>query len=116
MVELEVAVFIGLFVIAAIAAYYKNRQRAMNRGISASQVTVPKPRIKATQPTTPSLSASISSASKKPVIPEDSMLRRHFITELRNQIESSHQPRPTDSTLLRHYLAMIESELNSCLN
>lgn len=49
------------------------------------------------------------------VIPEDSVLRRHFITQLRNEIETSLFPRPTDSTLQRHYDAMIAAELENRL-
>jgi len=52
---------------------------------------------------------------KQPVpvttIPEDSMLRRHVLAILRNEIEDSYAPKPTDSTLKRHFDAMVDSEL-----
>lgn len=48
-------------------------------------------------------------------IPEDSMLRRHFITGLRTIIESNKPPRPTDSMLRRHYNTMIDMELKITL-
>lgn len=44
-------------------------------------------------------------------IPEDSMLRRHFLTQLRTKIEAELPPRPTDFNLLRHYKAMVQAEL-----
>jgi hypothetical protein len=49
-------------------------------------------------------------------IPEDSMLRRHFLTELRAMIEKNKGAYPTDSTLHRHYTAMINAELENTLN
>lgn len=36
-------------------------------------------------------------------IPEDSMLRRHFLSLLRSQIEADLPPQPTDSILRRHF-------------
>lgn len=49
------------------------------------------------------------------VVPEDCVLRRHFLTQLRSEIEAGLSPRPTDSTLQRHYDAMIEAELENRL-
>ncbi len=43
-------------------------------------------------------------------IPEDSTLRRHFLTQLRAEVEAEFAPRPTDSTLKRHHDAMIAAE------
>lgn len=48
-------------------------------------------------------------------IPEDSTLRRHFMTQLRAEIENKHAPRPTDSTLKRHHDAMIAAEISKCV-
>jgi hypothetical protein len=48
-------------------------------------------------------------------LPQDSMLRRHYLTNLRAMIESLKPPRPTDSTLSRHYDAMIIAEIEQCL-
>jgi hypothetical protein len=50
------------------------------------------------------------------LIPEDSVLRRHFMTQLRNEIEMNLFPRPTDSTLQRHYDAMVAMELENRLS
>jgi hypothetical protein len=55
--------------------------------------------------------ASIS----KPKIPEDSMLRRHFLTHLQSEIEAALFPRPSDSTLQRHYDALVAAELENRL-
>lgn len=54
---------------------------------------------------------SFGAESQKCSIPEDSVLRRHFMTQLRAEIESSLFPRPSDSVLQRHYEQLIESEL-----
>ena len=48
-------------------------------------------------------------------LPQDSMLRRHYLTNLRVMIESLKPPRPTDSTLSRHYDSIITAEIEQCL-
>lgn len=48
-------------------------------------------------------------------VPEDSVLRRHALTELRAEIEATLFPRPSDSVLLRHYEQLAESELHNRL-
>lgn len=48
-------------------------------------------------------------------IPEDSVLQRHFISQLRSEIETEVYPRPTEATLQRHYDQLIEAELASHL-
>ncbi|WP_347987868.1 hypothetical protein [Methylomonas sp. AM2-LC] len=50
------------------------------------------------------------------ILPEDSVLRRHYITQLRAEIEQGLFPRPTDFTLQRHYDALVEAELESRLS
>ncbi|MGY6275451.1 hypothetical protein [Methylomonas sp. MgM2] len=45
-------------------------------------------------------------------IPEDAVLRRHFIGQLRREVEAGLPPRPTDSILKRHHDAMVKTELN----
>ena len=49
-------------------------------------------------------------------IPEDSTLRRHFLTQIRMQIEKSLAPKPTDATLKRHYENLIAAKLDNFLN
>ncbi len=48
-------------------------------------------------------------------IPEDSTLKRHFLTNLRAQIESELHPRPTDAVLKRHYDSLIASKIENYL-
>jgi hypothetical protein len=49
-------------------------------------------------------------------LPQDSMLRRHYLTNLRTMIESLNPPHPTDSTLSRHYDSIISAEIEQCLS
>ena len=49
------------------------------------------------------------------LLPEDSTLRRHFITQLRSEIELELFPRPTDATLQRHYDALVDAKLENRL-
>ncbi|CCE23005.1 hypothetical protein [Methylotuvimicrobium alcaliphilum] len=56
-----------------------------------------------------------SKSDFKHEIPEDSVLRRHWLTQLRTEIETSLFPRPTEATLQRHYDQLIEAELASHL-
>lgn len=49
-------------------------------------------------------------------LPQDSMLRRHYLANLRAIIESLNPPRPTDSCLSRHYDSLIISEIEQCLS
>ncbi|GAB4255834.1 MAG: hypothetical protein Kow0065_04200 [Methylomicrobium sp.] len=51
----------------------------------------------------------------KYTVPEDAILRRHLLNEIRSKIESSLFPRPTDCVLLRHYQQLVESELEQRL-
>ncbi len=49
-------------------------------------------------------------------LPQDSILRRHYLTHLRTMIETLAPTRPTDSVLCRHYDAMIAAKIGQCLN
>ena len=48
-------------------------------------------------------------------IPQDAVLRRHFIQQLTVETEAEMPDRPTDSTLKRHYDAQLLSSVNSKL-
>lgn len=48
-------------------------------------------------------------------IPEDATLKRHYLSNLKAEIESGIPPRPTDSTLKRHYDATVQAELENLL-
>ncbi|HSN22880.1 MAG TPA: hypothetical protein VLS45_01715, partial [Methylomicrobium sp.] len=69
---------------------------------SVHQSAVPAPETKTAEP--------CRKCSTKPGLPEDSMLRRHYLTTLRVKIESnlSLPSRPTESMLRRHFDAMKE--------
>jgi hypothetical protein len=56
-----------------------------------------------------------SGRHSKFLIPEDSALRRHFITQLRSQIEQELFPRPTEFNLQRHYDTLVATELETRL-
>lgn len=49
------------------------------------------------------------------MIPEESVLKRHFLYQLRAEIEATLFPRPTDSILKRHFEALVESKLENRL-
>ena len=53
--------------------------------------------------------------SAKREIPQDSILKRHFISQLRAEIEASMAARPSDSVLRRHYESLVGAELEKRL-
>jgi hypothetical protein len=55
------------------------------------------------------------STGNKLKVPEDSVLKRHFFTQLQSEIESALFPRPSDSTLRRHYDSLVAAELENRL-
>jgi len=48
-------------------------------------------------------------------MPEDATLRRHFLTNLKKEVEEELFPRPTCSTLKRHYDALVLAEVENRL-
>ncbi len=50
------------------------------------------------------------------VLPQDSILRRHYFTHLCTMLEALVPPRPTESVLCRHYDMMIVSKIVQCLS
>lgn len=65
--------------------------------------------------TTPIQTTDNFCPTSKRYIPEDAVLRRHFISHLRNEIEATLHPRPTDSILQRHYDALVTVTLEQRL-
>lgn len=65
--------------------------------------------------TTSAPAPSASTAPKKLQIPEDSALKRHFLSALKADVEAKMPPKPTDSTLKRHYEAAVQSKLDDLL-
>jgi len=49
-------------------------------------------------------------------LPQDSILKRHYLTHVTSMIEALASPRPTDSVLCRHHDALIADKLAECLN
>lgn len=58
---------------------------------------------------------SAGCAKAKIYVPEDAVLRRHFMTHLRAEIEAGLSPRPADSILQRHHEAMVAAKLEQRL-
>ena len=52
---------------------------------------------------------------KKLTIPEDSTLRRHFLTQVQAEIEARLFQRPTDSALRRHYDSQVKAKMQEYL-
>lgn len=50
------------------------------------------------------------------VLPQDSILKRHYLTHLCSMVEALAPPRPTESVLCRHYDMMIAAKIVQCLN
>lgn len=48
-------------------------------------------------------------------VPTDSVLRRHFISQLSCRVADGLGPAPTDSILKRHYDHLLETEVSTCL-
>ncbi len=71
------------------------------------------PSIESAELATLSLAEPVGQA--KVTVPEDHVLKRHFLTQLRAEVEAKFLPRPTDSTLSRHYESLILSEVAASL-
>lgn len=48
-------------------------------------------------------------------IPEDSALKRHYLTQIKAQAVANLTPCPTDSTLRRHYQSLLDNEIAKLL-
>jgi hypothetical protein len=62
-------------------------------------------------PVTTEPQSSASSKTLKQQLPQDSILKRHYLTKIQFDIESVLPPRPTDSILKRHYDSLIATEM-----
>jgi len=64
----------------------------------------------------PNVSSKTSSATASQIqIPEDSALKRHFMSNLKREVEAKMQARPTESTLKRHYDSAVQAEIEKIL-
>ncbi len=53
--------------------------------------------------------------STAPRLPEDSVLRRHYVTHVRQMVEDMAGPVPSDSVLRRHHEQLVGSRVDECL-
>lgn len=66
-------------------------------------------------------SAQVSSSDhkqkdeNKTIVPEDSTLKRHFLSNLQAEVESELPPRPTCSMLKRHFDSLVLTEVDKRL-
>lgn len=60
-------------------------------------------------------SSEIKPETSKLLIPEDSTLKRHFISKLRYEIEATLPPRPLEKVLLQHHQSIVDSQLEKVL-
>jgi hypothetical protein len=82
--------------------------------LSVNRVSPPVGSIDSTAATT-ILQSNQSDWKNDLYVPEDAVLRRHFITHLRCEIEAGLAPRPADSILQRHHETLIATILEQRL-
>ncbi len=61
------------------------------------------------------LSRPASATAHRPM-PEDSTLKRHFLSSLEAEVKSAYAFQPSDSMLKRHYDAQVAAEVNKKLS
>lgn len=49
--------------------------------------------------------------TQQPVVPQDAVLRRHYLTQLRHEIEAGLSAKPSDSVLRRHHETLVAARL-----
>ena len=54
-------------------------------------------------------------SARKTQVPEDAVLRRHFVSQLVSEIEAALPPRPADSVLRRHHQALVAARVQQRL-
>lgn len=119
------AVFAALGLLVPFDAWIQNRQikrelERLSRAIDSYEAAAKQQNITAPASTgagtvTEVLAVKSAVAQTGHRIPEDSVLRRHFISHLRSEIAATLAPRPTDSTLRRHHDAMLDVTLQQRL-
>ena len=131
MIEIELIVVFILIAIALAANFFMKRKRAARKARQEHELGIQEsppeqkvqqqpladtqPQIKPAVKAAPIESVAQTPKKEKKVgchIPQDSMLKRHFLNHQRSLIESQHTPRPTECVLRRHYDTMIDVELD----
>ncbi len=59
---------------------------------------------------------SFLKATSQPSMPEDSALKRHFLSTLEAEVKSAYDFQPSDSMLKRHYDARVAAEMRRKLS
>lgn len=99
-----------------LADYAQSKKIVATPAASAPQVQHPAPEtIEAVEPIIVEPKASTHCQCQHR-LPEDSLLRRHYLTELHAQVAATLPARPTDSTLRRHYDSLLENTVQQLLN
>ncbi len=94
---------------------------SVNSQITEATIVAPEPKPETNQPAAKPQSQETTVSSSEntlgsPLLPQDSVLKRHYLTHVCAMIESLAPLRPTDSVLCRHYDSMIAAELGQCLS
>ncbi|WP_140912295.1 hypothetical protein ACH518_11625 [Methylomonas sp. HW2-6] len=54
-------------------------------------------------------------AARSRSLPEDAVLRRHFLAQINSEIQAGLAPCPSDSVLRRHHQALVSAKLQQAL-
>ena len=97
---------------------YLNNENAMQQRVSHDENDRKKPIISVVNKNPTIITASpsietIDEATTVSKIPEDSMLKRHYLTHLHTQVAANLLIRPTDSMLRRHYDTLLENSVKN---
>jgi hypothetical protein len=79
------------------------------RTVSQAAPTPVAPKVVATK------TAVVATSAAVPHIPQESVLRRHYLSHIRYMIEVTTFPKPTESVLRRHYEQLVGSILDACV-
>lgn len=121
--EIEILILLVLIIIAIVAGYFQRKRRAKRKAILEKESEIQnkvrekrkaherKEPLPKKEPLAKAETAIVYGAH----VPEDSMLRRHYISHLQSIIVCLTGPRPTDSALSRHYDTQVASELEKSL-
>jgi len=91
--------------------------KTADKSIVNDEPTAMNPKISAAKVIAPQAKAAVAPAeNSSSVLPQDSILRRHYFTHLCAMIEALVPPRPTESVLCRHYDMMIVTKIAQCLS
>ncbi len=140
--ELQLAALAGVLLLLIVLIFLivrkrinYNRHKISELAKQAEDVEIASEPIDDTGPKTESFAATQAEAplsSNKPIeesqtnealitskfknLPQDSMLRRHYVANLHAMIGSLYSPRPTEFNLCRHYDSMLTAEIEQCLS